>query len=117
MQVLWSRGLINASSLEQYTLDGKKSNYRQGQLTIITSPHPRQLQGLQGRRNSAGILRDSAWRTVNFTPKFHAELAGKALNIVGHIQKPSINIFNYHRREVKRISRSLFETEPALIVC
>ncbi len=41
----------------------KKSNYWQGQLTIITLPHPCQLQGLQGRRNSAGILtRDSAWR-------------------------------------------------------
>jgi hypothetical protein len=41
-------------------------------------------------------------------------LLGKASNTVGRIPNPFIGICHYHRREAEGISRSSFETAPAL---
>jgi hypothetical protein len=80
MQVLWERGLIDPSSLEQYTLDGR-SNPITGQVNLQSSPRHilANCNDFKDKETALEYLGTQLGVTVKLTPKFHAELAGEGV--------------------------------------
>jgi hypothetical protein len=80
MQVLWERGLIDTSSLEQYTLDGRKDpiaggvNLRSSLCHILAN-----CNDFKDEETALEYLGTQLGVTVKLTPKFHAELAGEGI--------------------------------------
>ena len=80
MQVLWERGLIDTSSLEQYTLDGRKNpitgevNLRSSLRHILAN-----CNDFKDEETALEYLGTQLGVTVKLTPKFHAELAGEGI--------------------------------------
>ncbi|KAI2491671.1 hypothetical protein MHU86_22879 [Fragilaria crotonensis] len=108
LQVLWERGLIDPSELDKYTVDGKKDTisgkidlrYSLRHLIAECADFKDEETALQYLGSQLGI-------TVLLTPKFHAELAGKALNFAGVTQRLSTDGFLYLKRGDERISNNL----------
>jgi hypothetical protein len=80
MQVLWERGLIDTSSLEQYTLDGRK-NPITGEVNLHSSLCHilANCNDFKDEETALEYLGTQLGVTVKLTPKFHAELAGKSI--------------------------------------
>ena len=80
MQVLWERGLIDTSSLEQYTLHGRK-NPITGELNLQFSLHHilANCSDFKDEETALEHLGTQLGVTVRLTPKFHAELAGEGV--------------------------------------
>ncbi|KAI2493759.1 hypothetical protein MHU86_20764 [Fragilaria crotonensis] len=80
MQVLWERGLIDTSWLEQYTLDGRKNpitgeeNLRSSLRHILAN-----CNDCKEEDTALEYLGSQLGVTVRLTPKFYAELAGKGV--------------------------------------
>jgi hypothetical protein len=80
LQVLWERGLISEGSLEKYTLEGRKdaitgqtdSQFSLRHLMAECTDFKNEETTLQHLGTQLGV-------TVELTPKFHAELAGKGI--------------------------------------
>ena len=80
MQVLWERGLIDTSSLEQYTLDGRK-NPITGEVNLHSSLCHilANCNDFKDEETALEYLGTQLGVTVKLTPKFHAELAGEGI--------------------------------------
>lgn len=80
MQVLWERGLIDTSSLEQYTLEGRK-NPITGQVNLQSSLRHilANCNDFKDEETALEYLGTQLGVTVTLTPKFHAELAGEGV--------------------------------------
>jgi hypothetical protein len=82
LQVLWERGLIDASNVKNYSLTGKKDDLG----TVDNSTSLRHIMGMcHDFLNEEGMLQHIANTlgvTVLLTPKCHAELAGEGVEYV-----------------------------------
>jgi hypothetical protein len=82
LQVLWERGLLDASDLKQYALTRKKDDLG----TVDNSTSLRHIMGMcNDFINKEGMLQHIANNlvvTVLLTPKCHAELAGEGVEYV-----------------------------------
>jgi hypothetical protein len=80
MQVLWERGLIDTSSLEKNTLDGRK-NPRTGDVSLRSSLRHilANCNDFKDEETALEYLGTQLDVTVKLTPKFHAELAGEGI--------------------------------------
>ncbi len=92
MQVLWEGGLMDTSSLVQYTVDGKKTfitghiNLHSSLRHILTN-----FKDFQEEETALEHLGTQLGITVKLTPKFHAKLAGEgAQSTAGHIRNLSM---------------------------
>ena len=80
MQVLWERGFIDVSSLERYTLDGRK-NPITGEVNLQSSLRHilANCKDFKDEETALQFLGTQLGVTVKLTPKFHAELAGEGI--------------------------------------
>ena len=74
LQVLWERGLIDDSRVQQYTKDGRGTDKEHSLLRMMEacSDFKNELSALQHLGQQIGI-------TVDWTPKFHCEMAGEGV--------------------------------------
>jgi hypothetical protein len=80
MQVLWERGFIDESSLDKYTLDGRK-NPITGEVNLQSSLRHilANCKDFKDEETALEFLGTQLGVTVKLTPKFHAELAGEGI--------------------------------------
>ena len=83
LQVLWERGLINATNIKQYSLTGKKDAFGS---VVDNGTGLRHIMGLcNDFINEEGMLQHIAkciGVEVLLTPKCHAELAGEGVDYI-----------------------------------
>jgi hypothetical protein len=80
MQVLWERGFIDKSSLDKYTLDGRK-NPITGEVNLQLSLRHilANCKDFKDEETALEFLGTQLGVTVKLTPKFHAKLAGEGI--------------------------------------
>ena len=89
MQVLWERGLIEESLLEEYTLDGRKDPIT-GKVDLQSSLRHilANCTDFKEEETALQFLATQLGVTVHLTPKFHAELAGEGVEYSWAHSKP-----------------------------
>jgi hypothetical protein len=115
MQVLWERGMIDMSSLEQYTLDGRK-NPITGKVNLQSSLRHilANCNDFKDKETALEYLGTQLGVSVKLTPKFHAELAGEGVEYSWAHSKSFSQCPLCHRRKEEKTSSSWFANVPAL---
>ncbi|KAI2509512.1 hypothetical protein MHU86_4889 [Fragilaria crotonensis] len=117
LQVLSERGLIDRSSLEKYTLDGRKDNIT-GTIDLRYSLRNimAECTDFKDEESALQYLGSQLGVTVLLTPKFHAELAGEGVEYCWAHAKAYYRRMPLSRKRGKKTSSSWFETAQALLL-
>lgn len=80
LQVLWERGLLDETSLEKYTLDGRKDAFTGNvDLQFLLQSLMTECTDFKEEETALQYLGSQLGVRVQLTPKYHAELAGEGV--------------------------------------